>query len=83
MAPFYGWGSTTSWLQPLRGGSLLFTIQFKENSGTHFIYLCHYKKQFGFRNSSSTNHALISITEKIKIIMNIIMNNNDNNEYSS
>ena len=27
MAPFYEWGSTVSRLQPLRGGSLLFTIQ--------------------------------------------------------
>ena len=26
MAPFYGWGSTAARLQPLRGGSLLFTI---------------------------------------------------------
>ena len=26
MALFYGWGSTASRLQPLRGGSLLFTI---------------------------------------------------------
>ena len=25
MAPFYGWGSTASRLEPLRGGSLLFT----------------------------------------------------------
>ena len=39
MAPFYGWGSTASWLQPLQGGSLLFTIQFPEISGTHFIDL--------------------------------------------
>ena len=39
MAPFYGWGSTVSRLQPLRGGSLLFTIQFPELSGTHFIDL--------------------------------------------
>ena len=39
MAPFYGWGSTTSRLQPLRGGSLLFTIQFPGISGTHFIDL--------------------------------------------
>ena len=30
MAPFYGWGSTASGLQPLQGGSLLFTIQFPE-----------------------------------------------------
>ena len=40
MAPFYyGWGSTASRLQPLRGGSLLFTIQFPEIRGTHFIDL--------------------------------------------
>ena len=39
MAPFYGWGPTASRLQPLRGGSLLFTIQFPEISGTHFIDL--------------------------------------------
>ena len=39
MAPFYGWGSTASRLQPLRGGSLLFTIQFPESPGTHFIDL--------------------------------------------
>ena len=30
MAPFCGWGSTASRLQSLRGGSLLFTIQFPE-----------------------------------------------------
>ena len=36
---------------------------------------CLYKKQFGFRNSHSTNHALISITEKFKKCL-------DNNEYS-
>ena len=36
---------------------------------------CLYKKQSGFRNSHSTNHALISITEKIKKSL-------DNNEYS-
>ena len=39
MAPFYGWGSIASRLQPLPGGSLLFTIQFPEISGTHFINL--------------------------------------------
>ena len=39
MAPFYGWGSTASRLQPLQGGSLLFTIQFPENPGTHFTNL--------------------------------------------
>ena len=35
---FYGWGSTASRLQPHRGGSLLFTIQFPEFPGTRIIY---------------------------------------------
>ena len=39
MVPFYEWGSTASRLQPLRGGSLPFTIQFPEIPGTHFIDL--------------------------------------------
>ena len=39
MAPFYGWGSTASRLQPLRGGSLLFTTKFPVIPGTHFIDL--------------------------------------------
>ena len=38
-------------------------------------YNCLYKKQFGFSNSHSTNHALISITETIRESL-------DNNEYS-
>ena len=39
MAPFYGWGSTASGLQPLRGGSLLFAIQFLKIPGARFISL--------------------------------------------
>ena len=39
MTPCYGWDSTTSRLQPLRGGSLLFTIQFPEIPGAYFIDL--------------------------------------------
>ena len=49
MAPFYGWGSTASrldgWgstasrIEPLRGGSLLFTTKSPEIPGTHFIDL--------------------------------------------
>ena len=39
MAPFYGWGSTASRLEPLQGGSLLFTIKFLEIPGTYFINL--------------------------------------------
>ena len=37
MAPFYGWGSTASRVEPHRGGSLLFTTNFPEISGTHFV----------------------------------------------
>ena len=39
MAPFPGWGSTASRLEPLRGGGLLFTTKFPEIPGTHFIKL--------------------------------------------
>ena len=39
IAPFYGWGSTASRLEPLRRGSLLFIIKFPEIPGTHFIDL--------------------------------------------
>ena len=34
MAPFYGLGSTASRLEPLRGGSLLFTTKFPGIPGT-------------------------------------------------
>ena len=36
-APFYGWGSTTSRLEPLRGGSLLFTTKSPEIPGIHLL----------------------------------------------
>ena len=39
MAPFYGWGSTASRLEPLRGGSSLFTTKLPEIPGTRFIDL--------------------------------------------
>ena len=39
MAPFYGWGSTASMLEPLRGDSLFFTTKLPEIHGTHFIDL--------------------------------------------
>ena len=34
MTPFYGWGSTASRLELLRGGSLFFTTRFPEIPGT-------------------------------------------------
>ena len=39
MAPFYGWGLTTSRVEPLQRRSLLFTTNFPEIPGTHFINL--------------------------------------------
>ena len=33
MAPFYGWGSTASRLEPLQEGSLLFTTKFPDIPG--------------------------------------------------
>ena len=39
MASFYGWGSFASRLEPLWGGSLLFTTKFSEIPGTRFINL--------------------------------------------
>ena len=35
MAPFYGWGSTASSVEPLWGGSLLFATKFPEIVGAH------------------------------------------------
>ena len=37
MAPFYGWGSTASRLEPLWGGSLLSIIKLPEIAGTHVL----------------------------------------------
>ena len=39
MAPFYGWGSTASCLEPLSGGNLLYNTEFPEIGGTHFLDL--------------------------------------------
>ena len=52
MAPFYGWGSTASRLEPLRGGSLLFTTKFPEIPGTGFHYFTD--------NAGQTNRSMIT-----------------------
>ena len=38
MASFYVWGSTASRVEPLQGGSQLFTTKFPK-TGTHFVDL--------------------------------------------
>ena len=59
MAPFYGWGSTASRLEPLRGGILLFTTKFSEIPGKQNTFML--KKLFP---SFSKNQANISVTYK-------------------
>ena len=39
MAPFYGWGSTATRLEPLQRDSLLSTTKFPDIPGTHFTNL--------------------------------------------
>ena len=46
---FYGWGSTASRLEPLRGCSLLFTTKFAEIPGTHFIDLDSLVSEFNIQ----------------------------------
>ena len=43
MASFYGWGSTASRLEPLRGGTFPFTTKSPETPGNHFIDLAEMK----------------------------------------
>ena len=49
MFPFYGWGSR---LEPLRGGSRLFTAKFLEISGSYFINIG--------KMSQSWSHPVVS-----------------------
>ena len=44
MAPFYGWGSTATRLEPLRGGSLIFSFyqpRMDERQLGHAVHLVH------------------------------------------
>ena len=65
MAPFYGWGSTASRLEPLRWGSLLFTTKFPEIPGSHFIDLGRMRVDFGATTGKtiSQNTPLRSLAE--------------------
>ena len=51
--PYYGWDSTASGLEPLRGGSLRFTTIFPEIPGTHFINLGRMEPPSGFEHGTS------------------------------
>ena len=60
MAPFYGWGSTASRLEPLRGCSLLFTTKFPE------IPVAQGGLQFTFKYLKSQNEQVLSQTFSTK-----------------
>ena len=57
MAPFHGWGSIAPRLEPLRGGSLLFTTKFPEIPGTHFIDLGRMKGRADLGAPSGFEHG--------------------------
>ena len=74
MAPFYGWGSTVSRLQPLRGDSLLFTIQFPltcnvRNAVKYWIIL--YRKRSN-NVVSPTFHQWWLLCDCYFLILNIV-----------
>ena len=56
MAPFYGWDSTTSRLEPLWGGSLLFTTKFPEIPGTYLSTLEGWKAESTLEPPSGFEH---------------------------
>ena len=57
MAPFYGWGSTVSRLELLRGGRLLFNTKFPEIPGNHFINLGRIKAESTLEPLSGFEHG--------------------------
>ena len=71
---FYGWGSTASRLEPLRGGSLLFTNKFPEIPRTHFI---NFGRMKGWVNPGATQlfwtsaETIFIIRLGYKIIMSL------------
>ena len=59
MAPFYGWGSTASRLEPLRGGSLLFTTKFPEVPGTlKLLHVLRKLKKYVSKHTSKKNNQV-------------------------
>ena len=56
MTPFYGWDSTAWRLQPLQGGSLVFTTKFPEIPGTHLIDLGRMKGWVDLELASGFEH---------------------------
>ena len=68
-------GSTASRLQPLQGGSLLFTIQFPEIPGTHFINLGPVVLNTGLLDWESSTLITRPLVHKQNQIYNVIRSN--------
>ena len=76
MASFHGWGSTASRLEPLRGGSLVFSTKFPEIPGTHFIDLGRMNGWTWWlpevQNSYFVEQCLMTNSENIKICNSLL-----------
>ena len=68
MTPFYGWTSTASRLEPLQGGSLLFTTKFPEIPGTHFIDLGRMKELVDHEAIHSTQSSPLNVCIPLRIM---------------
>ena len=69
MAPFYGWGSTASRLEPLRGGSLLFTTK-SIKVYVFLLNLLNYKEHNqtnDFSDSLASNSFILLILQPNRI----------------
>ena len=67
MAPFYGWGSAASRLEPLRGGSLLFTTKFSEIPCTHLIDLGRMKDLVDLGDTHSIQSSPLDVCIPLRI----------------
>ena len=57
MAPFYGWASTASRLEPLRGGSLLFTTKKIKNNHKYWILFAVFPELPQQPNKNKAKHG--------------------------
>ena len=67
MGPFYGWSSTASRLEPLRGGSLLFTTKFSEIPCTHLIDLGRMKDLVDLGDTHSIQSSPLDVCIPLRI----------------
>ena len=91
MAPFYGWGATALRLHSLRGGSLLFTIQFPEIPGTQYSLSSsrkYHHKITDDRNKSNDDAPRqksndYETREKVIIVSEFMLNNINSRGYQN